>query len=121
MVADDFVDDEAQEFLGKIGVQLGIAGQLAEAFDLCRSSRAGIGGGQFRLCLEFAHGLRDLESFGEHEHQRGVDIVDAVAVASQGVFVVHKAPSAAIAASGQEEKPHLHLPCCLQLARAEGL
>jgi octaprenyl-diphosphate synthase len=117
MVANDFVDDETQEFLGKIGVQLGIAGELAQAFDLLFFA-CGIGGGEFRLCLEFTDGLRDLESFGEHEHQRGVDIVNAVAVASQGVFVVHKAPSAAIAASGQEEKPHLHLPCCLRLARA---
>ena len=34
MVADDFIDDEAQEFFGKIRIKLRVAGQLAKPFNL---------------------------------------------------------------------------------------
>ena len=34
MVADDFIDDEAQEFFGKIGVKFRVAGQLTKPFNL---------------------------------------------------------------------------------------
>ncbi len=83
MVADHLVNDEAQEFLGEIGIETGVGGQLAQARDLPFLTPR-IGGRQVVRRLVFAHRLRDLEAFGQHEHQRRVDIVDAFAVALEG-------------------------------------
>jgi len=82
MMADHFVDDEAQEFLGEVGVQLRVERKLAQAGDLFFLA-ARVGGGQGVGRLIFAHRLRDLESLRQHENQRRVDIVDALPVALQ--------------------------------------
>ncbi len=76
---DHFVDDEAQEFFGEIGIELGVVCQLPQAFDLFFFPRR-VGGGQAGIGFVFANGLRHLEPFGEHENQSRIDIVDAVAV-----------------------------------------
>ena len=84
MVPDHFVDDEAQEFLGEIGVKVGLCCQHPQPRDLSGFA-VGIGGGQAVLGLVGPDRLRHLEPFGEHEHQRGVDIVDALAVLVQPI------------------------------------
>jgi hypothetical protein len=91
VVADDFVDDEPQEFLGEVGIEISFLGQLPQPLDLPFFS-AGICGGQAGARLIFAHGLRDLEALGEHEHKGSIDIVDALAVTVQD-FISHRNPS----------------------------
>ncbi len=82
MMPDDFINDEAQEFLGEIGIELGVLGEFAQTADLSILA-ARIGGGQVMLGLVAPDGLRHLEPFGEHEDKRGIDIVDAVAIMLQ--------------------------------------
>lgn len=79
MVADDFIDNETQEFLGKIGIEIGVLGQLAESLNLAFLT-TGVGRGQVGGRLILAHRLCDFEALGEHEHERGIDIVDALAI-----------------------------------------
>ena len=67
MVADHFVNNEAQEFLCKVRIKLGIAGQLPQPFNLLLLPRR-ISWWQRRPCLKFAHGLRYLETLCEHEN-----------------------------------------------------
>ena len=86
VVADHLVDDEAQEFLAEFGIEIGLARQRAQPFDLPRLA-VGIGGGQVDLRLELADRLRHLEPFGEHIDERRVDIVDALTVAAE--LIVH--------------------------------
>ncbi len=81
-MANHLVDDEAQEFLGKFGVEIGIARQRTQPGDL-RLLPARIGGGQVVLRLVPADRLRHLEPLGEQEDQRRIDIVDALAEALQ--------------------------------------
>ena len=88
MVPDNFIDDEAQEFFGKVGVELGIPSKLAQALDLTVFARR-VCGWQARSGFMFANRLRDFEALGEHEHQCSVDIVDAVAVTGQDIVVAH--------------------------------
>ena len=75
MVPDDFLDDEAQEFLGKLWIELRSLGQRAQAGDLAFLA-AGIGSGQAVHGLVGAHGLGDAEALGQDVDQRGVDVVD---------------------------------------------
>jgi len=82
MMADHFVDDEAQEFFGEIGVQIGLFRQPPEPGDLAFLA-AGVGGGKGVFGLVAAHGLGNLEALGQHEDERRVDIVDAFAVTVQ--------------------------------------
>src|SRR3546814_278719 len=88
VVADHLVDDEAQEFLAELGVEVGLARQATQPLDLPRLA-AGVGGGQVDPRFQLADRLRHLEAFGEHIDERGVDIVDALAVTAQ--LVVHRA------------------------------
>src|SRR5579862_597803 len=82
VVADDFRDDEVQEFLGEIRIELGGLGELAKARDLGGLARR-IGGRQAVLGLVAAHRLRALEALGQDMDQRRVDVVDAVAQAQE--------------------------------------
>ena len=82
MVADHLVDYEAQELLAEIGVEIGIAGQRAQPGDLLHLAHR-VGGGQAVLGLVATDRLGHLEPLGEHEDQRGVDIVDALAIAGK--------------------------------------
>lgn len=84
MVTDHFVDDEAYEFLGEIGVEVCLCRQSAQPRHLSRLA-ARIGGGQAMFGFISADRLRDFEPFGEHEHKRRVDIVDALAVLVQPI------------------------------------
>ena len=79
MVANHFVDDETQEFFGKFGIEIGVAGQLAQAGYLFLFAGA-IGWGQAVFRLIFADRLGHFEAFCQHEHQRRIDIVDAFAI-----------------------------------------
>jgi hypothetical protein len=96
MMADHFVDDEAQELLGKIGVELGVFREFAQARNLLFLA-ARIGGRQTIFGFVTPHRLRHLEPFRQHEDQRGVDIVDAVAILVQLRI-------------GHAGLPRLHLP-----------
>jgi octaprenyl-diphosphate synthase len=116
MMADHFIDDEAKEFLGKIGIQIGILGQLTQPFNLPLFAPR-IGRRQGRLRLMLAHGLRDLEPLGEHEDEGGIDIVDALAVLVQD-FVRHRAIHADRLSAGQALFTLLHLRRRLGLGRA---
>ncbi len=78
MVADHFVDDEAQELFGEFRVEVRFLGQLAQARNLLLlPSRIGRGQGVGRLVL--ADRLRDAEPLRQDVDQGGVDIVDAAA------------------------------------------
>jgi len=79
VVANHFVDDEAQEFLGEFGVEIGLFRQFAQPCDLALFAR-GIGGRQGHARLVFAYRLSDPEPLGEHVNDRRVDIVDAFAI-----------------------------------------
>lgn len=50
MMPDHLIDDEAQEFLGEIGIQIGIGGQLAQAGNLALLPPR-IGGGKSWVAL----------------------------------------------------------------------
>lgn len=82
MVADHFIDHEADEFLAEFGIEIGLRRQLAQPGNLPRLA-VRIGGGQGGARLVFAHSLGDAEAFGQHVDQRGVDIVDAAAEAGK--------------------------------------
>ncbi len=82
MVPDHFLNDEAQEFLAEIGVELRFAGQFAQTLDLAVLA-CGVGGGQGMLGLVRTHGLGDAKPLGQYVDQRGIDIVDAGAIAGQ--------------------------------------
>ena len=79
MMADHFVDDEAQEFFGEIGVEFGIVGQLAQALYLPVLARR-VGGRERGAGFILADSLGDLEPLSQHEYQRGIDIVDGIAI-----------------------------------------
>ena len=82
MMANDLIDDEAQELLGEIRVQLGILRQLPQPRDLIGFPVwIGRGKGSVRLILTDSFG--DLEALGQHEDKRGINIVDAVAIAAE--------------------------------------
>jgi len=76
MVADNLIDDEAQEFFGKIRIKLRVTGQLPKPFNLPFFAGR-IGWWQRRFCLKFTYRLRYFKPLGQHEYERGIDIVDA--------------------------------------------
>ena len=82
MMPDHFVDNEAQEFLGEIGIELRIPCQLPQPRDLTLFTPR-IGGGQAVHGFIPPHSLRHLEPLGEHENQRRIDIIDTVAIMLQ--------------------------------------
>ena len=82
VVADHFVDDEAQEFLGKLRIEIGFFREHAKPRDLPRRAGRG-GGGKRRLCLVFAHRLSDPEPLGQDVDQRCIDVVNALAERSE--------------------------------------
>lgn len=89
-MANHFIDDEAKEFFGKFGIELCSFGQRTQPSDLpLLAPRIGRGHPRFRLVA--SDFLGDLESFGQHENERCVDIVDAFAIPLQCV-VVHANP-----------------------------
>lgn len=81
-MVDHFVDHETDELLSEIRVQVRVFGQFAQAGYLAFLA-AGVGRGQVRLRLVFAHRLGDPEALGEHVDQRCIDIVDAGAEAGE--------------------------------------
>ena len=87
VVTNDLVDDEAQEFFRKFGIELRLRRQMAQPGDLAFLA-AGIGGGQAVRRLVQSHRLRHLEPLGEHVDQSRIDIVDALAISVQQ-FVSH--------------------------------
>lgn len=78
MMPDHFIDHEAQELLGKVGIQISLCRQFAKARDLHFLTRR-IGWRQRIFGFVPPNGLRHLEPLGEHVNQRGIDIVDALA------------------------------------------
>ncbi len=76
VVADHFVDDEADELFAEIRIQIGLFRKLAQAHDLSLLA-AGVRGGQVVPGLVGADGLGDPKAFRQHVDQGGVDIVDA--------------------------------------------
>ena len=82
MVADHFLDDEAQERLAELGIEIGILGQPTQPGDL-RFLAPRIGGGQAVLGLVRPHRLSHFEALGEDMDQCGIDIIDALSKAFQ--------------------------------------
>ncbi len=82
MVADHLVDDEAQELLAEFGVELRFLGKMPQPRDLAFLAPR-VGRRQPRGGLVAPHRLRHPEALGQHMDQRGVDIVDALAIAAQ--------------------------------------
>lgn len=92
MMADHFLDDEVEEFLRKIGVEMGSIGELTQARDLLRFARR-IGRRQPVRGLELTHRLRAFEPFRQQVNERCVDIVDALAKALKfGLYGSHGRP-----------------------------
>ena len=87
VVADHLVDDEAEKFFRKFRIEVSIAGELPQPFDLLFLAR-GVRRGQVIFGFIFADRLGDLEPFGEDEHQRGIDIVDTLPILFE--LFVHK-------------------------------
>ena len=82
MVADDFVDDEAEELLAELGVEVGACRQRPQPRDLGLLTPR-VGGRERVVGLVKPHGLGDAEALRQHVDDRGVDVVDAAAVARQ--------------------------------------
>lgn len=78
MMADYFVDNEAEEFFGKIRIEFCVLGKAAQASDLMLFA-SGISRRQAVCGFVTSDGLRHFEAFGQHEHQRCIDIIDTVA------------------------------------------
>ena len=76
MVADNLIDDEAQEFFGEIWIKLRIAGQLTKPLNLPFFAGR-IGWWQRRFCLKFTYRLRYFKPLSQHEYECSIDIVDA--------------------------------------------
>ncbi len=77
MVADDFINDKAQKFFGKLRVQSCFLRQLTQARDLPFFTCM-IRGGQLRLCFIAPNILRNAKPLGQHMDKRCIDIVDAL-------------------------------------------
>lgn len=93
VVADHFVDNEAQELLRKFGIKMRFFGQFTQPSDLlCLTVR--VSRRQRHLGLIFAHCLRYAKTFRQHMDQRRIDIVDATAKNGEllvGFTIAHRA------------------------------
>ena len=83
MVANDFVDDEVEKLLGKVGVQMGVFGQLAQACDLLCLTRR-VSGGEFVERFKRTNGFGTAEALGQHGNKSCINIVYAAAEVLQG-------------------------------------
>ena len=90
MVLDNFVDDEAEEFLAEGWIEASFLGERTEAGDLNRFT-IGVGGSKADRGLMLADALGDLEAFGQEMHERSIDVVDAAAAVFKDRIVVHVA------------------------------
>ena len=79
---DDFADDEGQEFLGEVGVKVGLFGQLFQPCHLMRLA-VRVRRRQVMLGLQLAHRLRMLEPFGQRVDQNGIQPVNRLAMLFQ--------------------------------------
>ncbi len=91
VVADHFLNDKAEEFLGKIRIQLGGFGQPPQTGDLLGLT-FGIGCRKAMGGLKLAHRLRTFEALGQQVNERRVDIVDRFAQALQFWIALHVGP-----------------------------
>ena len=78
MVPDDLGDDEVEELLGECRIEVGLDGQRPQPGDLPFFAGR-ISGRKIMLCLQPAHSLGVLETFGQDMDERRIDIVDACA------------------------------------------
>jgi len=76
MVAYHLGDHEVEEFLGELGVELGIFGQRPQSRNLLGFS-SGIGGRQIVRGFQLTDLLSDLEALGEKMHECRIHVVDA--------------------------------------------
>ena len=74
-MSDNFLDQEAEEFLRELRIQPGVDGQGSKARDLLRLSN-GVGGRQGQSGLQLTHLAGALEPLREKMEHGGVDIVD---------------------------------------------
>lgn len=88
VVANDLIDDEAQELLRERRVETGIVSKGPQPCDLHLLT---VWIGSFIACprLVLADPLGDLETFGQQVNERGVDVVDARSALTQYLVVVH--------------------------------
>lgn len=76
MVADDFVDDEADELFAEVGIEVGFFRELPQACDLAFLARW-VGRREVPLGLVVPNGLGDAKALRQDVDQRGVNVVDA--------------------------------------------
>ncbi len=82
VVLDDFLNDEVQEFLGKLRIEVRLGRQILEPRNLLLFAR-GVGWGKVVLRLEDANRLCVFEPLGQREHKDCVQPVNAITMASQ--------------------------------------
>jgi hypothetical protein len=82
VVSDDFLNDEVQESLGKIGVQVGPFRQIFEPCNL-RGLSGGIRGRQRMFSFQLTHGLCVFEPLAQGVDEDRIKPVDAFAVPLQ--------------------------------------
>lgn len=83
MVPDDFVDNEVEKLLGKVGVKVCFFGQIAQAGNLLCFTR-GVRRGELVVGLKGTNRFGAAESFRQHGNKRCVNIVYATAEVLQG-------------------------------------
>lgn len=82
MVTNHLGDEEMQKTLRKHRVETRLFGKSRKTLDLVFFAIR-VASGKAVLCLEGAHGLRELEAFGEEMHEGRVDIVDRASVLAE--------------------------------------
>ena len=82
MVLDHFLNNEIQEFLGKIRVEIGLFCKLGQPCDLCGFARR-IGRWKVMFGLKHAHGLGVFKTLAQGIDKDRVKPVDAFAVFGQ--------------------------------------
>lgn len=83
-MTDHFVDDEAQKLFRKFRIEIGAARKRSQPFDLRLFARA-VSRRQTMGRLVTPDSLRDLEPLRQHEDKRGINIINAFAIAFQHV------------------------------------
>ena len=79
MVMDNFLNDEIEEFLGKLGIQIGPVCKVFQPRNL-RGLAGGIACRQFMLCFQLSHSLGVFKPLAQRIDEDGIEAVDAFAV-----------------------------------------
>ena len=78
----NLINNEAQKLFSEIGIELRFFSERPQPRDLALFA-PGVRGRKLRLGLVAPDRLRHFEPLSKHENERGIDIVDAVAILSE--------------------------------------